>query len=436
MTPGAHLQAAIELLGLIDESNRTKGQTSAAILKSYFKTRRYAGSRDRRAIRSLVFDILRDWERCLWLVHAADMPSQPRNLAIAYAAAQSESTFSGFGADRYSPPALAMEELAAVGKMQQALPNTPRHAALNVPEDLYALLEARYGDDTPALAASLNTRAPIMLRLNTPQADNESLATSLASQNLEARGAAFLPNAMQIEDANDVQTLACVQDGLAEVQDEASQLCAASVNPPPGGLVIDLCAGAGGKALAIASRHPKVRILACDISKKRLAELAKRAERAGARNITTVLLPADYPAQACPELQAIVGEAHWALVDAPCSSSGTWRRRPEVRFRYSAADIETFAALQSRLLAAASTLVRAGGKVTYASCSLLPQEGEQRMEAFLGETKGLEAVDYQSLLRSNVKKMPETLSNIKEWLLLSPDIHGCDGFFCATVRRI
>ncbi|MEO0412966.1 MAG: RsmB/NOP family class I SAM-dependent RNA methyltransferase [Pseudomonadota bacterium] len=434
MTPDARLQAAIELLDEVDESNRQKGLPVDELIRGYFRKRRYAGSKDRRAVRALLFDMLRDWGRARWLAEAVHLPPVARSHALGFAVLNGQGLIDLFGASTYGPHRLDIDEMTAVGRMDAARATLPDYAVQNVPEDVFQALCERYGDALETVLPAPNERAPLTLRTN----ENTTQADTLLGLIEEAGHAAILGayalGAVVLPQAYEVKQMSWVEDGLAEVQDEASQLCALMVSPPPGSTVVDLCAGAGGKALAIAARHPKVKVVACDVSEKRLAELKLRAERAKLDNIDVITLPSAYPNQDAPDLAKIAGAAHWVLVDAPCGSSGTWRRHPALRYRYSVEDIQGFAQKQLSLARAGVSLLRQGGRLTFATCSILPQEGEGVLSALLSQENGLSPIAYEALLSGCVKKMPDTLSNIKEWLLLSPPMHDCDGFFCGTMR--
>jgi len=431
--PAAHLQAAIELLTQVDESNASKGLPLDAIIKSYFRARRYAGSKDRRAVRALLFEMLRHWGIGRWWAIEAGLPSDARSWAIGIQSHLGQN-LDAFGEGPYAPDPLSEVESAAAARMAQV--KAPEWAAANMPPELFDGLKQRYAYAVPSMLNAMAKRAPTTLRVNVSKTTFTRALAALREREIDAQPGVFSATAMHVPTETDMACHPLFTDGAIEVQDEASQLCAAMVNPPPGAIVVDLCAGAGGKALAIAALHPKVKIIACDTSKARLEALQARAERAQVSAIKTVLLPPDFPNASCEALEAIAGQAHHVLVDAPCSSSGTWRRHPEVRWRYKAEDIAAFAALQQQLAIAGAGLLRVGGRLTFATCSLWPQEGEDVFDALTAAQIPLEPIDYRTQISPKaVKKMPETLSNIKECLLVSPHIHGCDGFFVANFKR-
>ncbi|MEM6681549.1 MAG: RsmB/NOP family class I SAM-dependent RNA methyltransferase [Pseudomonadota bacterium] len=434
MQPAAHLQAAIELLDQVHHSNETGGLPIDVLIKAYFKTRRYAGSGDRRKVRDVLFDMLRHWGIGRWWAAAAGLPAEARSWAIGILSQRGDG-LAGFGAGPFAPPALSNREAEALARMRGAA--ATEWATANMPEALFEVMQQRYAYAVPSMVNALAKRAPVTLRVNLAKTTFTRALAALRASDIDAQPGVFSATAIHIPIGTDVSAHPLYLDGHIEVQDEASQLCAALVAPPPGGTVIDLCAGAGGKALAIAALNPKAKIIACDTSKARLDALTERAARAGARSISTVLLPPDFPQQPCPELAAFAHTAHQVLIDAPCSSSGTWRRRPEVRWRYDSAAIARFSGQQRRLCAAGASLLRRGGRLCFATCSLLPQEGEAVFNALQDGQISLEVLDYRTQIPPKaVKKMPETLSNIKECLLVSPHIHGCDGFFAAALKRV
>jgi 16S rRNA (cytosine967-C5)-methyltransferase len=340
-----------------------------------------------------------------------------------------------FSGDGFGPETLSDTEREALSKLEGQKP--PEWAAANMPEGLFEQMQARYVYALPSMLSALDKRAPLTLRINTAQATFTQALARLRGTDIASEPGVFAQSAMHVPADTDLAKHPLMLDGHIEVQDEASQLCAAMVTPPPGGTVVDLCAGAGGKALAIAALNPKARIVACDVSAVRLDALKERAARAQVTNIECVVVPSNFPEDLGPQLLAdISGKVHQVLVDAPCGGSGTWRRHPEARWRYNADDIAGFSALQLRLARAGAAMLRPGGRLTFATCSLLPQEGEGVYQTLLEGDDAFTAVDYRTQIHPKmVKKMPETLSNIKECLLLSPHIHGCDGFFVGTLKR-
>jgi 16S rRNA (cytosine967-C5)-methyltransferase len=350
MTPQARAQAAIELLDAIVLAARDAGPAADTLIQRYFKTRRYAGSKDRRAVRELVYAAIR---------RAGERPASGRAALIGVAAEQPE-VAALFDGSAHGPAPIAAGETAA-----------PAGAA---PAWLAERLLRALG---PEDVAALGGRAPLDVRVNRLKATREEVAELLPDAIVSLRA----HDGLRLPEGTPVEGLAPFLDGWIEVQDEGSQLVAEACRAAPGFTVIDLCAGAGGKTLALAAAmRGKGRLVACDTDRNRLSRLAPRAARAGAGFIETRLLDPDREAATLADL---AGQADVVLVDAPCSGSGTWRRNPEARWRLTPARIARVEALQARLLDLAATLVRPGGALIYAVCSLLDEEGSDQIARFL-----------------------------------------------------
>lgn len=348
MTPAARLQAAVEILDLVILSARDQGPPADATVSRYFKTRRYAGSKDRRAVRELVFRAIR---------RASERPESGRAAIVGLAQDDAE-LLPLFGGPRGPERAIVGEPASQAGTIPEWL--VPELSPLVAPEDWPALLE----------------RAPVDLRVNLTRTTREEMLRRFpegASTRLSPWGIRLPPDT-RVDDSD------AARAGLVEVQDEGSQLIALACDPRPGQRILDLCAGAGGKSLALAAAAPETTILATDSNRARLSKLPPRANRARAVIETRLLNPPRERA----ELEDWSGAADLVLVDAPCSGSGTWRRNPEGRWRLTPERLDRLVAAQERLLHIASELVRPGGSLVYAVCSLLAREGAGQVQAFLG----------------------------------------------------
>jgi 16S rRNA (cytosine967-C5)-methyltransferase len=389
MTPAARLQAAVEILDLVIDAARDQGAPADAIVTRYFKTRRYAGSKDRRAVRELVFRAIR---------RTADRPESGRAAIIGLAEDDPE-MLNLFGEPRGPERLVDGEPMSPAGLIPKWL--VPELSPLVTPEEWPALLE----------------RAPVDLRVNVGRTNREQMLGQFPEGNptpLSPWGIRLRPDS-RVEDSD------AVRSGLVEVQDEGSQLIALSCAPEPGQRILDLCAGAGGKALALATAAPDATILATDSNRSRLSKLPPRAERAGA-TIETRLLN---PPRELAELEDWRGTADLVLVDAPCSGSGTWRRNPEGRWRLTPERLGRLVEAQERLLGIAAELVRPGGTLVYAVCSLLAREGSGQIRSFLGGGSDWTAQDVPGLGgRSDGAGR-----------LLTPGHDGTDGFFIARLRK-
>ena len=391
MTPAARVQAAIEILDLVIAAARNNGAPADRIVADWFKARRFAGSGDRRAVRDLVFRAIR---ACGELPHSG----RAAMLLVAQDDAALALLFDG---SRHAPAPIAADEPVA----QQGV----------APAWLIAALEQ--SGIVGAEAGALLDRAPLDVRVNTLRHRRADLPPG-GEPTVAANGLRY-PHGTRIEDTP------AWREGMIEVQDAGSQLACEAVQARPGESIVDLCAGGGGKTLALAAAMDgSGRILASDTDRGRLSRLPPRAERAGARNIETCLLD---PGREAERLADWIGQADAVLVDAPCSGTGTWRRNPEARWRLTPAQLDRYAAIQARLLDVAATLVKPGGRLIYVTCSLLDAEGAGQAQAFL-DRRGPGWRADPPVLPAGAVRGPG--------LRLSPYRDGTDGFFIARFRAL
>ena len=389
MTPAARLQAAIEVLDEVIASARDDGPPADAIVTRYFKLRRYAGSKDRRAVRELVFRAIR---------RSAERPESGR-AAILGVAAEETGLLDLFGEPR-GPEPRREDEVAAPASL--------------VPEWLRREISPLVGEEEwPALLE----RAPLDLRVNVARTAREDVLHQMP----DGVPTPLSPWGIRLPVETRIDDHPAFRSGLVEVQDEGSQLIALACEVGGGQRIVDLCAGAGGKSLALAAAAPEAQILATDSNRARLSKLAPRAERTGTR-IETRLLNSPKELEQLDDWRA---EADVVLVDAPCSGSGTWRRNPEGRWRLTPERLDRVVALQQRLLDLGSELVRPGGYIVYAVCSLLSREGAGQIERFL---------ERHSSWISEETAIPAGRSD-GAGRLLTPGYDRTDGFFVARLRR-
>jgi 16S rRNA (cytosine967-C5)-methyltransferase len=389
MTPAARLQAAIEVLDEVIAAVRDDGPPADTIVTRYFKQRRYAGSGDRRAVRELVFKAIR---------RTAGRPDSGRALVLGLADDE-PALMDLFGEPRGPEPAEAGEAAAPAGIIPEWL--IPELSPLVTESEWPALLE----------------RAPLDLRVNAARARRDELIGEFEG----AEPTPLSPWGIRLPPDSRISDHPAYRDGLVEVQDEGSQLIVLACGASGGAGIVDLCAGAGGKALALAAAAPDARILASDSNRARLSKLRPRAERAGATIETRLLSPPNE----LTELADWHGRADLVLVDAPCSGSGTWRRNPEGRWRLTPERLDRLVDVQTRLLDIAAELVAPGGRLVYAVCSLLSREGAGRISDFIS--------------RRSSWTLQETPMAAGRWdgagMLLTPGHDGTDGFFVARLER-
>jgi len=389
MTPAARLQAAVEILDLVIQSAREDGAPADALVTRYFKTRRYAGSKDRRAVRELVFRAIR---------RAAERPASGRAAVVGLAETDPE-LLELFGQARGPEPLATDEAAAPAGIVPEWL--VPELSPLVEPGEWPALVE----------------RAPLDLRANVARISREAMLEPFPG----AEPTPLSPWGIRLPSDSRIDDSAPYREGLVEVQDEGSQLIALACEPQDDRRIIDLCAGAGGKSLALASAAPGATILATDSNRARLSKLGPRAVRAGATIETRLLDPPS-------ELSALEdwrGKADVVLVDAPCSGSGTWRRSPDARWRLTPERLDRLVAAQSRLLGIAAELVRPGGALVYAVCSVLAREGADQVERFLGKGSAWAVQD----ILDGCGRLDG------EGRLLTPAHDETDGFFIARLVK-
>lgn len=387
MTPAARVQTSIELLDAIIAAALSKGAPADRILADWFRNNRFAGSKDRRAIRELVYAAIRA---------CGPVPENGR-AAMLRLAEVDESIAPLFDGSNYGPAAIGDSEQAARGGV--------------APEWLEERLAA--SDILGEEAEALLHRAPLDLRVNTLKTDRATLELPVEAEPTAA------PHGLRIETGTPVEQWPAFRDGLIEVQDTGSQLACLAVAAKPGETVIDLCAGGGGKTLALAAAMDNLgTLIASDTDRGRLSRLAPRATRAGAANIETILFD---PQKELDALEAYVGKADAVLIDAPCSGTGTWRRNPEARWRLDEKELARLTGIQSYLLDIAAKLIRPGGRIIYVTCSLLDEEGAGQFDAFLARHEGLRAVEPNLPLGRNRGK----------GMRLTPFHDSTDGFFIA-----
>lgn len=391
MTPAARVQAAIELLDAIIAAARTGGAPADRLIADYFRQRRYAGSKDRRAVRELVYRAIRA---------CGPVPRDGRaamlRLALEDAALPPLFDGSPHGPAPIGPGEEAADAGLAPAWLEEALAGS-----------------AIAGDEARALLG----RAPLDLRVNRLKADRATLDLPEPGDVLAA------PDGLRFPAGTAVDRWAAYREGAVEIQDHGSQLACIAVGARPGETVIDLCAGGGGKTLALAAAmESRGTLVASDTDRARLSRLGPRAQRAGAGMIESVLLD---PGREAEGLARFAGQADAVLVDAPCSGTGTWRRNPEARWRLDPAALTRFAAVQDRLLAIAAGLVRPGGRLVFVTCSLLDAEGAERIAAFLSERPDWRAE------RPDLPLGRERGAGLR----LTPGHDDTDGFFIARAAR-
>jgi 16S rRNA (cytosine967-C5)-methyltransferase len=432
MTPAARLQATIDLLDALLEADAPADQ----LVASFLRGRRYIGGGDRRAILERTYAILRHRAAIRWWLSRTRMHENGRAMLLAALTLIDRLDESAIGplfdGGRYSPAPLSPAErtmLAALAGEPIVHADQPGDVRHEIPVWAEAPLRARFGAEFEAELEVLNRQAALDLRTNTLVGSRDAALGQLQIAGIAAEPTPLSPLGIRIADRPNLPTLDCFKRGLVEVQDEGSQLIALLVDARPGMRVVDFCAGAGGKTLALAAAMENRGVLvACDVVKGRVDRAGVRLRRAGVHNVQRKLLEGERD----PWVKRHAGRADRVLVDAPCTGSGTWRRNPDQRWRIGPDALESLAREQAAILDSAARLVRPGGRLIYATCSFFHAENEAQIEAFVARTPGFALLPVPEVWAAT---LPGPCPDSAPMLMLTPARNGTDGFFVAILQR-
>jgi 16S rRNA (cytosine967-C5)-methyltransferase len=431
MTPAARLSAAIEVIDTIE----TQRSPAAGALKEWGTAHRFAGSGDRAAIAGLVWDVLRRRASSAWVMEddsprarVLGMLKVERGMDVATVSALCDG-------GRFAPAPLTEAERAAL--TSRSADDAPAPIAGDYPDWLDPYLAQVFGEDRAAEAAAMASRAPLDLRVNTLKAKREKVLAQLG--HLGASPTPWSPIGLRIELGADARNPGIHAEesfikGAIEVQDEGSQLAALFSAAKPGEQVIDLCAGAGGKTLALAAMmQGKGRLIATDHDKRQLAPIHERLSRAGVHNADV-----RSPKGAADPLADIKASADLVLIDAPCTGTGTWRRNPDAKWRMRPGALEIRLKDQVEVLDRAAALVKPGGRIAYITCSVLAPENGEQVRAFVGRHDEFAVApppETASVLWDKADDFAVAALQSPEGWLMTPRRTGTDGFFVSLLRR-
>jgi len=437
MRPAARIASLIELLAEVEVTIVAQSTPVDVIVGNFFRARRYAGSKDRRFISEMLYQIVRQRELLLWCAEKLETEATARFMALAFLVQSGEDVAALFAEDgAYMPDALSEPETAQLAALKAFdVASAPDAVRLNVPNWALAGLQDRYGDNWCDAAQALNQQAPVDLRLNKLKSKSEP-RESFHDRGVALENTPYSPVGLRSQKNIALGSVDDYKRGILEVQDEAAQLASLLVDAKPGMQVVDLCAGAGGKSLTVAAQmENKGQVYAFDTNAKRLDACKKRAQRSGTRNIQVAKLPIDEKGRAAA-LSHLKSECDRVYVDVPCSGTGTWRRSPDQRWRHSVESINDLNSLQYALLTEAADLVKPGGRLIYMTCSLLRCENEDIVARFLKGRPDWAPVDYQDVWATTIgTDAPKSISDSPETLQLSPEQHKTDGFFVAVFQK-
>ena len=423
------LQSTIELLSEVESASRP----ADAVTSGWFRDRRHINDADRGAILEMLYTLLRHRARLGWWLARQQSRDTPRNRLLAWlllAEGQTPDQIKRlFDGEKLAPAALSQPEYAMVlGLRGCAMDHAdmPQEVRLECPTWATGPLRQRFGQAFETEMAATLVQPPLDLRVNPIKSNRETVLRTLKAMGLHAEATKLAPRGIRLRERLSLARLAGLKTGEIEIQDEGSQLVALLVNAKPGDRVVDFCAGAGGKTLAIAAQmQNKGHLIACDINEARLKRCAERLRRAGLHNVETRVLASETD----PWVKRHKGSFDHVLIDAPCSGTGTWRRNPDARWRVPDLGLGGLVALQARILASAARLVKPGGRLVYATCSVLHEENEEQVAAFLAAHPAFRIVPVQQVAPHLAMVAPF------DHLSLTPAQHETDGFFAAVLHR-
>ncbi len=426
MQAPAQLQATIELLDEIHDTHYPADRAMAM----YFKQRRYIGSKDKAVISEYFYTILRNKLSFTYLIEQVGLTSNSRRLAAVLLKSLSLDIKQYFSGQGHGPATLSESDFAALNKVSMSLlDKAPEHVRLNVPQWIEPKLKLALGDDFQAEMQASNAQATTDIRVNTLKSTRKQVLHFLSKANLHPQNTPLSPWGLRFDRRVALFGLEAFKQGWFDIQDEGSQLLALVSNVKAGDKVVDFCAGAGGKTLAMAAMmQNKGTIYACDVHSKRLEQLTVRAKRAGVHNLRTHVLSSENDKW----VKKHKAMADVVLIDAPCTGTGTWRRSPDSRWNLTPEALNNLVQLQASILESAKRLVKPGGRLYYATCSLLQEENEDQVSGFLNKNNDFYLV---SDAFSDVELDHEKVQLGSGQMRTFPERTGTDGFFVAAFEK-
>lgn len=426
MKPASRIQATIDIL----ERDQTTRVPLDACVGDYMRSRRYIGSKDRREIAERIYDMTRAHSRLDWWLAQLEKEDTARGRVIIWLALgegkDAKRITDLFDGSQYAPEALSDDETDMLSKLSgQSLdhPEMTLSVLVECPYTHEASLRQYFGDDFEAEMRAMLVPATLDVRTNIFNIDRDNLQNSLAKDGVETEATPYSPWGLRCTEKAYLSKTKAMNKGWLEIQDEGSQLIAFLSGAQPGMQILDYCAGGGGKTLALAAAMKKKgRIVAADMEGRRLERGRNRYKKAGIADIVEVRDISEDRHRKWLKRQK--GTFDIVLTDVPCSGTGTWRRNPDMRWRNYGPEMEELLETQAEIIAKASRAVKPGGRLVYATCSLLPEENEQQVEKFLAAHDDFEALP-----------LDESLGLGTPYMRLTPHRHKTDGFFAAILQK-
>ena len=438
MRYAAQIQAATEILIDLETNHRPADR----VIAYYFNNNRYIGSKDKKIISEVVYGVLRHRGLIDWALERVGAPVKARTRVAAWLQLKGgekdlREIYSG---EKYAPPKLWRTEkpvLDVVKEVNKNKKDMPAYARFGFPQWLEETLNDAYGADLPALMESLNTQAQTDLRTNTLKTTPDDLTLRLAEEGYKVTPAPFVAQGLRLDDPKNLFQLPIFKEGLFEVQDAGSQLIATICGAEPGQKVTDFCAGAGGKTLALAATMANKGVLSAgDVIPQKLVELKKRLKRAGVDNAVLH----EWSSETDQWVKRHKNTQDVVLLDVPCSGSGVWRRNPDAKWHLTPERLAELCDIQKNILESASRLVKKGGRLVYATCSILPQENMHQIESFISGENNFKIVPIEEVWAELAQKgylkgsIPQGCVR-SDTLQLTPHKTQTDGFFITILER-
>lgn len=416
---------------IVDELTRALGVIlkldgpADVLMKLFFRSNPKLGMRDRGLIAEGIYYALRHYASLRFAMRPVHPDRAPRLAALATLARQ-------HGLDAISPSAIGPEAGPLENVLKVNLEKAPAHVRAELPQWLYDLIEAQY-DDSAALYPSMQEGAPLDLRVNLLKASRDEILEELRANGVEAYATPYSPDGLRLPTKPGLTQWAVYKEGKVDVQDEGSQLIARLLTPRRREMVCDFCAGAGGKTLALgALMRSTGSLYAFDVNEKRLAGLTPRMRRAGLSNVHPIAIRGEDDQR----VRRLNGKFDRVLIDAPCTGTGTFRRNPDLKWRLSPSELERINAIQKSVLEHASRLVKAGGRMVYATCSVLKRENQDVVEAFLAAHPEWRLVPAKDVFAQQGIVFPEAQwERFGAYFQMLPHVNNTDGFFAAVLER-
>ena len=395
------------------------------LMKLFFKSSPHLGVRDRGLIAEGIYYALRHYASLRWAMRPVHPDRAPRLAALVTLARQ-------HGLEALPPNSIGREEGPLKNILAAKIEDAPAHVRAELPQWLFDLIEAQY-DDTAVLYPAMLEGAPLDLRVNLLKANREEVLAELEKNGVQAFATPYSPDGIRLPTKPGLTQWPIYKDGLVDVQDEGSQLIARLVHPHRREMICDFCAGAGGKTLAMgALMRSTGRLYAFDVNEKRLNGMLPRMRRAGLSNVHPIAIRNEKDNR----VKRLQGKFDRVLIDAPCSGTGTFRRNPDLKWRLSPAEMDCINDIQKNILEEASKLVKAGGRLVYATCSMIRRENQDVVEAFLAAHPEWHLVPaLEVLAQQGITFDPEAAKRFGDYFQMLPHVHNTDGFFAAVLVR-